>query len=72
MSNEVTIAKLDAVARSLIQAYERAGVRVVVVRPYGADDVSVFFPLGDIPFCAELLYKGADAVVAHAGNPKVR
>ena len=72
MSNETAIAKLDAVARSLIQAYERVGVRAAMVRPHGSDDVSVFFPLGDVPFCAELLYQGADALAAHIGQQKVQ
>jgi hypothetical protein len=70
MSNEAHIAKLDAVARSLIAAYEQLGVRVAMVRPHGADDVRVFFPLGDVPECAELLYQGADALAAHAGSQK--
>lgn len=72
MSNEAAIAKLDAVARSLIQAYEQMGVRVAMVRPHGTDDVRVFFPLGDVRESAELLYQGADALAAHAGPRKVQ
>lgn len=70
MSNTEAVSKLDAVARSLIQAYEQIGVRATMVRPHGTNDVRVFFPLGDVRESAEMLYQGADALANHAGPAK--